>query len=42
VRAALGLSETLIPHALIPLGYAAKDPVRRARRPLEELVIRLD
>lgn len=42
VREALGLSETLIPHALIPLGYAAKDPVRRPRRPLEELVIRLD
>ncbi|MBC8078586.1 MAG: nitroreductase family protein, partial [Chloroflexales bacterium] len=42
VRAALGLNETLIPHALIPLGYAARDPVRRARRPLEQLVIHVD
>ena len=39
VRAALGLDETLHPHALIPLGYAAKDPVRRPRRPLEELIV---
>lgn len=38
VRAALGLADTLHPHALITLGYAAKDPVRRPRRPLEELV----
>lgn len=42
VRAALRLDATLIPHALIPLGYAAKDPVRRPRRPLDELVIRVD
>jgi F420 biosynthesis protein FbiB-like protein len=42
VRAALGLDETLIPHALIPLGYAARDPVRRPRRPLDELVIQVD
>jgi F420 biosynthesis protein FbiB-like protein len=39
VRAALGLDATLIPHALIPLGYAARDPLRRERRPLSELVI---
>ncbi len=39
VRAALGLAETLHPHALIPLGYPARDPVRRPRRPLEELVV---
>ncbi len=39
VRAALGLDDTLHPHALIPLGYAAKDPVRRPRRPLEELIV---
>ena len=39
VRAALGLDETLHPHALIPLGYAAKDPVRRPRRPLEDLIV---
>lgn len=39
VRAALDLDATLIPHALIPIGYAAKDPVRRPRRPLDELVV---
>jgi coenzyme F420-0:L-glutamate ligase / coenzyme F420-1:gamma-L-glutamate ligase len=39
VRAALGLDAALHPHALIPLGYPAKDPVRRPRRPLEELVV---
>jgi F420 biosynthesis protein FbiB-like protein len=39
VRAALGLADTLHPHALIPLGYAASDPVRRPRRPLDELVV---
>lgn len=39
VRVALGLDEQLLPHALIPLGYAAKDPQRRPRRPLEELVV---
>ncbi|HMQ32743.1 MAG TPA: nitroreductase family protein [Chloroflexaceae bacterium] len=39
VRAALGLAATLHPHALIPLGYPARDPVRRPRRPLDELVV---
>lgn len=39
VRDALELPETLIPQALIPVGYAAKDPVRRPRRPLDELII---
>ena len=39
VRAALGLAETLTPHALLPVGYAASDPVRRPRRPLNELVV---
>jgi F420 biosynthesis protein FbiB-like protein len=39
VRAALRLDAALHPHALIPLGYAARDPVRRPRRPLEELVV---
>ena len=34
VREALGLAEDLIPHALLPVGFAAKDPVRRPRRPL--------
>jgi F420 biosynthesis protein FbiB-like protein len=38
VRAALGLDPTLRPHALIPLGHAAKEPVRRPRRPLAELI----
>lgn len=42
VRAALGLADTLHPHALIPIGYAAKDPVRRPRRPLDELVVQWD
>jgi F420 biosynthesis protein FbiB-like protein len=40
VRAALDLAPSLHPHALIPVGYAAKDPVRRPRRPLDELVVR--
>ncbi len=39
VRAALNLAETLHPHALIPLGYAARDPVRRPRRSLSELIV---
>ncbi len=39
VRDALGLSAALHPHALIPVGFAAKDPVRRPRRPLEELIV---
>jgi F420 biosynthesis protein FbiB-like protein len=39
VRAALGLAPALHPHALIPLGYPAQEPVRRPRRPLEELVV---
>ncbi|MFL5761347.1 MAG: TIGR03668 family PPOX class F420-dependent oxidoreductase [Thermomicrobiales bacterium] len=39
VRDALGLAEELIPHALIPIGYAAKDPVRRDRRALDELIV---
>lgn len=42
VRAALDLDATLIPHALIPVGYAARDPKRRPRRPLEELIVRFD
>jgi coenzyme F420-0:L-glutamate ligase / coenzyme F420-1:gamma-L-glutamate ligase len=39
VRAALGLDAALQPQALIPLGYPAKDPMRRPRRPLDELVV---
>lgn len=36
---ALGLDPRLVPHALITIGYAAADPVRRPRMPLEEIVI---
>ena len=39
VRDSLGLAPELIPHALLPVGYAAKDPVRRPRRPLDELIV---
>lgn len=42
VRAALGLEESLIPHALITVGYLAREPKRRPRRPLDELIIRFD
>lgn len=39
VRDTLGLDAALIPHALIPVGYAAKDPVRRDRLPLDRLIV---
>ncbi|WP_223258171.1 nitroreductase family protein [Thermogemmatispora tikiterensis] len=39
---ALDLDRRLQPQALITLGYAAADPKRRPRLPLETLVIRLD
>jgi F420 biosynthesis protein FbiB-like protein len=39
VAQTLELDPALIPHALIPLGYAAADPKRRARLPLDELVV---
>ena len=39
VRDSLGLAPDLIPHALLPVGYAVKDPVRRPRRPLDELIV---
>ncbi len=42
VRAALGLAAALHPHALIPVGYAARDPARRPRRALEDLVVQWD
>src|SRR5258705_76596 len=42
VRAALDLDAALIPHALLHVGYAAQDPKRRPRLPLEELVVRFD
>ena len=38
-REALGLADALIPHALITLGYAARDPKRRPHRPPSELAI---
>ncbi|MEY2844943.1 MAG: hypothetical protein RL076_489 [Chloroflexota bacterium] len=37
VRTALGLPETLIPQALIPFGYMAQPPRRRAKRTGNEL-----
>lgn len=42
VRSALGLEETLIPHALITVGYLAREPKRRPHRSLDELIIRFD
>jgi coenzyme F420-0:L-glutamate ligase / coenzyme F420-1:gamma-L-glutamate ligase len=42
VAAALDLDPALIPHALITLGYAAADPLRRERLPLEQLIVRFD
>ncbi len=39
---ALDLPATLIPHALINMGYGAKDPPRRPHRPIEELIVRYD
>jgi F420 biosynthesis protein FbiB-like protein len=42
VVGALDLDPVLTPHALITLGYAAADPVRRNRLPLDQLVIRFD
>ena len=39
---ALELDTRLIPHALITLGYAATDPKRRERLPLEALIVQFD
>ena len=39
---ALDLDSRLIPHALITLGYAAADPKRRERLPLDSLIIHFD
>jgi len=41
-RQALGLPETVIPHALLTIGYAAADPKRRERRPLADLIIKYE
>ncbi len=42
VRDELGLDPALIPQALIPVGYAANDPVRRGRMPLDGLIDQWD
>lgn len=39
---ALALDRRLIPHALITLGYAAADPKRRERLPLDQLIVQWD
>jgi PPOX class probable F420-dependent enzyme len=39
VQEVLGLRSALNPHALIAVGYAASDPVRRGRLPLGELIV---
>jgi coenzyme F420-0:L-glutamate ligase/coenzyme F420-1:gamma-L-glutamate ligase len=39
VRDALGLDAGLIPHAMIAVGYAAADPIRRPRLPLDDLIV---
>ncbi len=39
VRDALSVDATLVPHALIAVGYAAKDPIRRSRYSLDELIV---
>jgi PPOX class probable F420-dependent enzyme len=38
VCGALDLPATLVPHALINLGYGAKDPPRRPHKPVSELI----
>jgi F420 biosynthesis protein FbiB-like protein len=38
VRDVLGLPDDFIPHAMLPVGRAAADPVRRPRRPVDELI----
>ena len=42
VRAALGLEQALIPHALIPVGYEARAPKRRPHRPIGDLIVRFE
>jgi F420 biosynthesis protein FbiB-like protein len=39
---ALDLDKHLIPHALITIGYAAADPKRRERLPLQSLIVQFD
>lgn len=42
VRAALELDASLIPHALIPVGYKAAEPRRRPHRSANELIVRFE
>jgi PPOX class probable F420-dependent enzyme len=42
VRDALGLQSPLVPHAIITLGWAAQEPKRRGRLPVEGLIARYD
>jgi PPOX class probable F420-dependent enzyme len=42
VVGALDLDPALIPHALLTFGYAARDPVRRPRKPLEDLIVKYE
>jgi F420 biosynthesis protein FbiB-like protein len=42
VRQALDLPATLYPQAILTLGYAAQEPKRRDRLPLEDIVVRYD
>jgi len=42
VREALDLDISLVPHALIPVGYKAAEPRRRPHRPTNELIVRFD
>lgn len=42
VRAYLELDERLIPHALLPVGKAARDPARRPRIPMDALLAQWD
>ena len=42
VRDALGLQPPLVPHAIITLGWAAQEPKRRGRLPVERLIARYD
>jgi F420 biosynthesis protein FbiB-like protein len=39
VRESLGIDERLLPHAMIPVGFAAREPVRRPRKPTDELLV---
>ena len=39
VRDVLGLATGLVPHAIITLGWAARDPRRRGRLPVETLIV---